>query len=250
MQSMCSQQALIRGPPHSLFQERRAGSTAMQHILSKMPSATSVVDDVFTGSQAAIAKNPLALSQQQLDYYFGALKDEIPWDRPTVRGRPLPRSACWFTDDKCTCTYRYGNSNWEPFPFTELVSDIRHRIQSLVPDGIIFDSCNTNLYSSGYDGVGWHQDNESLFDTSNKETTILSLSFGVTRTFGIKKKGEHESISLEVESGDVIIMAGKFQRYYYHTIFKDYSTTGCRINLAFRIISNHDRNCSCFAQDS
>ena len=130
MQSVCSQRTSIRRIPHRLFQERRVGSTAMQHILTKMPWATSVVDDVFTGSQATIAENLLAVSQQQLDYYFGALKDEIPWDRPAVRGKPLPRSACWFTGNKCTCTYKYGSTNWEPFPFTELVSDIRHRIQS------------------------------------------------------------------------------------------------------------------------
>ena len=47
------------------------------------------------------------------------------------------------------------------------------------------DCVNINLYEDGSQTVGWHADDESLFDGKNRDAMILSLSLGSTREFWI-----------------------------------------------------------------
>ena len=39
------------------------------------------------------------------------------------------------------------------------------------------DACNMNLYRSGKDSIGWHSENETLFDVVKSHASIVSVSF-------------------------------------------------------------------------
>ena len=90
-----------------------------------------------------------------------------------------------------------------------------------------------NLYSSGTSSIGWHSDDE---DELGVDPMIISLSLGAARTFlmrNVANKNRQKSITLE--SGSIIIMAGKTQQFFQHKIPCEV-VTGARINITFRQI--------------
>merc|ERR1712060_943368 len=48
------------------------------------------------------------------------------------------------------------------------------------------NSCNLNLYTGGDMSVGWHADDEQLFQGKSRDCRILSLSLGATRSFDLR----------------------------------------------------------------
>jgi len=106
--------------------------------------------------------------------------------------------------------------------------------------GCEFNSVLLNYYPDGNAGMGWHSDDEPELGVS---PVIASLSFGETRRFDLKpKQGSGvKSKSILLESGSLLIMRGKTQRYWQHSIAKSAKVRGSRINLTFRYVhlSNH-----------
>ncbi len=50
------------------------------------------------------------------------------------------------------------------------------------------NACNLNMYSGGSQAVGWHADDESLFQSTYEPCTIISLFLGQTRDFELRAK--------------------------------------------------------------
>lgn len=130
-----------------------------------------------------------------------------------------------------------------------------------------FDCCNLNYYPRG-GGVGFHADDEFLFDGLRRPVRIVSLSltppssdksgFGA-RKFQVRRKQEgedgntaHEKYNDDVtevmlKHGDIMTMEGYFQKHYLHSVWpgdsKEYMdhahTQGERINLTWRAIVQH-----------
>lgn len=128
-----------------------------------------------------------------------------------------------------------------------------------------FNSCNLNYYPTG-GGVGFHADDEFLFDGLEQPVRIVSLSLTSrgankegARKFQVRKKqaGEDGNTSnpayndhvqeIVLGHGDLVTMEGYFQKHYLHSVWpgdsKDYSdhpdTQGERINLTWRTIVKH-----------
>ena len=106
--------------------------------------------------------------------------------------------------------------------------------------------------------MGWHDDAEDLFDAD--DVRIISLSLGVSRTFEIAAKDKLKKtkknfkfpvksadpadiIPVELAQGDVVVMAGRMQRYYEHRLPPDL-TMEPRINLTWRYITQHSPGCA------
>ena len=144
-------------------------------------------------------------------------------------------------------TNSYGSRNvtkWKPIVFPEWFLKITKRV--LDETGLDFEhfpnSCNVNWYENGADSVGWHSDNESLFQSKEDDTLILSLSLGQSRKFEVKLM-EHrdDGPSAEIKQivlhhGDIMTMEGLFQKYYVHRVPKAYGVGKPRINLTWRWI--------------
>lgn len=90
-----------------------------------------------------------------------------------------------------------------------------------------------NLYRDGKDSNGWHADDEKEL---GKNPLIASLSLGAQRRFDLRHNLTKEKISLELESGSLLLMGGAMQHFWKHQIAKSTKVSGPRINLTFRCI--------------
>merc|ERR1719296_77345 len=95
------------------------------------------------------------------------------------------------------------------------------------------NSCNLNCYADGSDAIDWHADDEALFQGTSRNSCIVSLSLGETRTFELKLKDQEQpeicgspsgeappKCQLRLQSGDICTMEGMVQKHYLHRIPK------------------------------
>ena len=127
---------------------------------------------------------------------------------------------------------------------------------------------NLNYYPEG-GGVGFHADDEFLFDGLNRETRIISLSLCSppnasdnatdgnnanndwgARKFQVKRKGKKYASDIKeivLRHGDLMSMEGMFQKHYLHSVWPGDSKghldhelcQGERINLTWRTLVCH-----------
>merc|ERR1719313_680576 len=89
----------------------------------------------------------------------------------------------------CECTYKYGVFSVPP---AEYPLWMRNILQTVMPLCGIHNfsewpnSCNMNLYEDGDHSVGWHSDDEPLFQGKFMDCLIISLSLGAQRRFDVR----------------------------------------------------------------
>jgi hypothetical protein len=135
----------------------------------------------------------------------------------------------------------------------KIVSDIIDEYNLIVLYGIDplkINSVLINKYKDGKDGIRPHKDDELIF---GDDPTILSVSIGITRKFILSRSYYDKecpkstklnldekdlNLDFDLESGDILIMAGACQKYYCHEVPKIESTDGeeigIRYNMTFR----------------
>jgi alkylated DNA repair dioxygenase AlkB len=153
----------------------------------------------------------------------------IPWQVETAQlfGRELvvPRLTAWFGD----AAYSYSGILHRPAPLPEIVERLRERAEVL--SGASFNAVLLNLYRTGRDSVGWHSVHEAGLGEC---PTIASLSLGGTRRFQLRHRRTKETITLELRTGDWVVMAGQTQCFWVHQVPKTASLVDPRVNLTFR----------------
>jgi alkylated DNA repair dioxygenase AlkB len=89
-----------------------------------------------------------------------------------------------------------------------------------------------NWYRDNNDGTGWHADRPA-----NKQPTavIPVLSLGAARRFLIRPQGGGPSTAIVASGGDLIVMGGRCQRDYEHSVPKQKPLAGARLSLNFSI---------------
>ncbi|MEE2732444.1 MAG: alpha-ketoglutarate-dependent dioxygenase AlkB [Pseudomonadota bacterium] len=165
---------------------------------------------------------------------YSRLQEEIPWRQDNIRiaGKemPIPRLQAWFGDPGMN--YTYSGMTLEPAPWSDTLLTIKEQIESYGDHR--FNSLLANLYRNKHDSVGWHADNEPELGAN---PVIASLSLGAERTFQLKhRKHPERKLTLELASGDLLIMKGSLQHFWLHQIPKTRHATEPRINLTFRRI--------------
>jgi alkylated DNA repair dioxygenase AlkB len=100
--------------------------------------------------------------------------------------------------------------------------------------GTIFNSCLLNLYHDGREGMGWHSDDEKSLV---RDGCIASMSFGAERKFSFRHKRTKETVSLVLEDGSLLVMAGTTQTHWHHQLPKSAKAGTPRINLTFRTMA-------------
>ena len=171
-----------------------------------------------------------AFPAEVADDYFTHLLEYTPWrqDRIQVFGKDhaMPRLTAWYGDFAYTYT---GIAN-PPGPWSPQLLRIKALAEELA--GETFSGVLLNLYRGGRDSVSWHSDDEHALGS---EPTIASVSFGATRRFQLRRKGEHKMrAAIDLHHGDVLVMRGATQRLWQHQIPKTARTVSPRINLTFR----------------
>eukprot|EP00933_Yihiella_yeosuensis_P017932 TRINITY_DN14910_c0_g1_i2.p1 TRINITY_DN14910_c0_g1~~TRINITY_DN14910_c0_g1_i2.p1 ORF type:complete len:433 (+),score=66.93 TRINITY_DN14910_c0_g1_i2:50-1348(+) len=115
------------------------------------------------------------------------------------------------------------------------------------------DCANLNWYDSGEQGVGWHADDELLFQGGSSDCPIVSLSLGGTREFWIAVKAGGAAdvrqgvVEMDLSDGDIITMEGLTQKHCSHFVPLaspwDLSRQEPRINVTFRWLRVHKLQC-------
>ncbi|CAE8643993.1 unnamed protein product, partial [Polarella glacialis] len=187
---------------------------------------------------------PGALREDVADRFFNVVKKGVPWIQSG------PRRTAWMVKPPCTCAYGYGGFCVQPTPFPDWMEELMRECMPLCgfPDSRTWpNSCNFNFYHDGHGSVGWHSDDEKLFQGRNRDCLIISLSLGEARTFMLRCGSWEESLWLK--GGDLCTMEGLTQKYYRHCAPKEFdSDMGPRINLTWRWIVAHTDDCPASAE--
>ena len=87
-----------------------------------------------------------------------------------------------------------------------------------------------NWYRDNSDGTGWHADRPA---NRQAQAVIPVLSLGATRRFLIRPAGGGPSTAITVHGGDLVVMGGRCQQDYQHSVPKQKQAAGARLSLNF-----------------
>ncbi len=173
------------------------------------------------------------ISADTTDEILNTLISKLQWHEETIKlfGKSIksPRLVCWYGDSGAD--YCYSGISHKPKPWIPELSEILEKIQQHT--GYDFNAVLANLYRNGNDSMGWHADKEPELGT---EPILASLSLGETRVFKIRHKKTKKTHSVELNSGSLLLMSGKLQQHWQHSVPKSKRRNGSRINLSFRRI--------------
>jgi len=194
---------------------------------------------------------PAPLTENQCRVFFNKVAENTSWKQPQGPNGPVPRKTAWMTKRGCNCTYRYGGLEVESQEFPPFQLELLRATMPLcgLPKADQWpDSCNLNLYDDGGSSVGWHSDDERLFQGTFRDIRIVSLSFGQRRKFELRtnwpEKGEGKRVRRVVlGDGDLMTMEGMTQKHFMHRVPKEACSEGPRINLTWRWILKHNPKC-------
>jgi len=184
--------------------------------------------------------------------YAGVLKSAFPadkcneWMNDTLAKSnwvSLPgvaRKVAWFVSEEfADCPYKYSGLEYPATVFPQFMLDIRQEVCAAcgIPPEDYPNSCNVNVYDDHSREVGWHADDEVMFQGLAGDTRIVSFSLGVPRDFSWRLQGTTQTVgSVPLGDGDIMTMEGLFQKHYKHSVPVSDKACGRRANFTFRWI--------------
>jgi alkylated DNA repair dioxygenase AlkB len=98
--------------------------------------------------------------------------------------------------------------------------------------GVEIDSCLVNLYRNGDDAVAWHGDTvRKIMPTP----LVFTVSLGARRRFLLRRAGGGPVVrSYTPGEGDLVVMGGRTQHEWHHTVPRDKRVSGARMSVTFR----------------
>lgn len=97
--------------------------------------------------------------------------------------------------------------------------------------GVVYDSLWLNFYRDGQDSTGWHRDR---FSCRRPECIVPVLTLGATRRFLVKPRAGGQSLAFKPGSGDLVVMGGRSQEDWVHSVPKDPRVSDRRISINFQ----------------
>jgi len=170
---------------------------------------------------------PRWLSFKEAIRHFEVLQRTIPFEQHRVviinSSVPQPRLTCWFGNGN----YTYSGLTLKAHPLLPELHELSNKLKTDLD--LEFNSILANYYRDGQDRVSWHADDERAIGP-----VIASVSLGEMRKFGIRNRELNKNISLDLQTGSLLIMAGETQKHCQHCIFPTKQNVGPRLNLTFR----------------
>lgn len=168
-------------------------------------------------------------NKEESDAFYNTLLTETPWreyEMPMYdKIVTAPRMISWHQDKNAAIS----SSNAPEF--SSDLNSIRKRVEA--ETNLQFNAVLLNLYRNGNDGVSWHSDK---IDRSGSNPIIASVTFGETRMFRLRHKLRKDVPQFEIPlyHGSFLIMAGKTNSFWEHSVPKTSKEVLPRINLTFR----------------
>ncbi|MDN5202679.1 alpha-ketoglutarate-dependent dioxygenase AlkB [Fulvivirgaceae bacterium BMA10] len=173
------------------------------------------------------------LPYEKAHQYLDCLLHTIQWqhDEAVIFGKKITtkRKVAWYGNEHYQ--YTYSNTTKQALIWTKELSELKAIIEEKT--GETFNSCLLNLYHSGEEGMAWHSDAEKDL---KRHGAIASLSFGAERRFSFKHKQTKSKVSILLGHGSLLVMKGKTQSHWLHSLPKSKTISQPRINLTFRTI--------------
>lgn len=187
----------------------------------------------FYGCEIEIYKS--FICEENCVSLFNILKSETEWVQNDIvifgKKHKIPRLNEWYG----SVNMNYSNINFESKPLTKTLDKIRKKIEQETSS--CYNSVLMNLYRNGNDSMGWHSDDENIY---NPQAPIASLSLGGSRWMKFKKKTKKglgkKTLKLRLNTGDLILMKHPTQEMLKHSIPKSATDIEERINLTFRSV--------------
>jgi len=209
---------------------------------------TYVLQDEARRSFAGFLPN--ALPADMCSAYFEKVEHGVDWQQPKGPYGPVPRKTAWMVAGDCTCKYRYGGIEVPPQVFPPWMLSLLEWVMpvcGLSKRSEWPNACNLNLYRDGGMSVGWHADDEALFQGKFNDCRIISVSFGVKRRFELRPNcpvvGDKLIVPMDLGDGDLCTMEGMTQKHFQHRVPKQNNICGPRINLTWRWVMKHNASC-------
>lgn len=177
---------------------------------------------------------PDFFTEQESLHYFNQLSSEVDWKQEPIIifGKKVmqPRLTAWYSDD--FLEYRYSGITMQGQYWSKALLEIKNKIEKL--SGVTFTGALLNYYRDQKDSMGWHKDDEKELGIN---PIIGSVSFGASRTFKFQNIKEKQSqVSIDLTNGSFLLMRGRTQHCWKHSIPKRVASIGPRINITFRIL--------------
>ncbi len=202
------------------------------------PSAISVVPNQCVLVNDFIGDFPGGFSEQaKSDCIFDGIYKKVKWCQQSIKifGKAVtsPRLCAWYGDKEAV--YRYSGTTNMPLPWIDELLEIRGFIEAYTRQS--FNSVLLNLYRDGNDSMGRHSDDEPELGLA---PTIASVSLGATRRFILHPNSGNKqpSIKINLKHGSLLVMYGRSQRNWKHSLPKTRRATGPRINLTYRWVNS------------
>lgn len=203
------------------------------------------------GRRSYVAYLPNPFTRDQTSTFYQECKDQTKWLQPSSpSGIPIPRKTAWMVANTCQCSYRYGSIEVDHVTYPPWMLSLMQLVMphcGLATPDTWPTSCNLNLYEDGGMSVGWHSDDERLFQGKFQDVRIISLSLGAARKFEVRtnwpEAGEKGFNEVVLGDGDLCTMEGMFQKHFQHRVPKEGGVRGARINLTWRWVVKHAPRC-------
>jgi alkylated DNA repair dioxygenase AlkB len=163
------------------------------------------------------------------DAWFDAIVAEAPWNQR--RRRMYDQDV---VEPRLTCGWRIDEA---PDPMPAVAAALSERY------GVRFDRVGCNFYRHGDDSVAWHGDRVRF---THAAPIVAIVSLGAPRRFGLRPlgggdgggagarpSGRGPSTRLTVAGGDLLVMGGRCQHDWQHTVPK-WPGAGPRVSVTFR----------------
>lgn len=178
-------------------------------------------------------------SAEAADILFREIIETTAWRQDPIKifGRSLlqPRLTAWMGD--LGASYRYSGLSMTPTPWSPQLCEVKRAVEDRLET--TFNSALINYYRDGMDSMGWHRDNEPELGSS---PVIASVSLGDSRLFKIRHYfNKLLRIDLNLEHGDLLVMAGQMQAYWEHGVPKTRKPKQARINITLRAVDIQQR---------
>ena len=169
------------------------------------------------------------------DALFEALKAGVAWSP-----NKLFRYDHWVEERRLGAVWRRGR----PLPHPAL-AEVHKTLQRRY--GVLFDSFGLIQYRNGSDGQAFHRDTDMRW---LDDTVIAILSLGATRPWLLRPhtkkfdmtEGKGASHDLRPGSGDLIVMGGRCQADWQHSVpYIPNRPVGVRISLQWRYTSRRGK---------
>lgn len=204
--------------------DTRAQALSIQEDLFASDAATIAVDSSFaTAKRIAIDAYswveivPGWMSGSHI--LFDRLANAVPWQQHDRRLYDMT-----VQEPRLTAEYRHLRDVPD-----KALAQTAHALSQHY--GVPYDSLWLNFYRDGQDSTGWHRDR---FSCRQPQCIVPVLTLGTTRRFLIKPRDGGTSVAFKPGAGDLVVMGGRSQEDWVHSVPKDPGIAEPRISINFQ----------------